>query len=98
MARHHTQYCRLHLVSPHHWDEVTRDTSITLDCLFFHPLLYNVAQIAGQRFNHANGEAEANTKVLGAMNDIQGKISSGTCASARDTWTCNLLSRSLLGP
>ena len=44
-------------------------------------LLYNLAQIAGQRFNQANGETLANTKVLDAMNEIQGKISDGTCAS-----------------
>jgi hypothetical protein len=44
-------------------------------------LMYNLAQVAGQRFNQANGEATANTKVLDAMNDIQGKISGGTCAS-----------------
>lgn len=44
-------------------------------------LLYNLAQIAGQPFNQANGEAMANTRVLDAMNGIQGKISGGTCAS-----------------
>lgn len=42
-------------------------------------MLYNLAQVGGQRFNQANGEAEANVKVLGAMNDIQQKISGGTC-------------------
>jgi len=43
-------------------------------------MLYNLAQIGGQRFNQANGEALANTKVLDGMNDIQQKIAGGTCA------------------
>ena len=44
-------------------------------------MLYNLAEVGGERFNQANGEALANTKVLDAMNDIQQKIASGTCAN-----------------
>lgn len=43
-------------------------------------LMYNLAQIGGERFNQASGESASNVKVLDGMNDIQQKISDGTCS------------------
>lgn len=44
-------------------------------------MMYNLAQVAGQRFNQANGETAANVKVLDGMSAIQENIASGTCAN-----------------